>query len=185
MLHRDFKPANSPSRRSTATTKIMNSSDIACQSRAAVTTSRQLTAEFEERHSRKRSLMGDAAAAIALAPIAEAAPTAAQPSAQQIAPVPQRCTTTNAGSECVSPGNAQFDGAPSVVDNYPMLARSRGFCGHRHIADRGVVEQAKAPRGRWRLVARASGLEPYLAICDAGPLNRLSVTQRTVVSGGR
>jgi hypothetical protein len=66
-------------------------------------------------------LIGGAAAAIALAPIAEAATPAAQPSAQQIAPVPQRCTTTNAGSECVSPGNAQLDDAPPVVDNFPMF----------------------------------------------------------------
>jgi hypothetical protein len=61
------------------------------------------------------------AASIALAPIAQAAPIAAQPAAvQHIKPAPQTCTTTNAGSECVSPGNAQINDAPPFVDNFPM-----------------------------------------------------------------
>ena len=65
-------------------------------------------------------LMAGVGASIALAPIAEAAPTTTQPVAQQIAPIQQRCMTTNAGSECVTPGNAQLDDAPPFVDNYPM-----------------------------------------------------------------
>lgn len=60
------------------------------------------------------------AAPIALAPIAEAAPTTVQPSSQQIAPVQQRCLTTNAGSECVPPGNAQLNDNPPFVENFPM-----------------------------------------------------------------
>jgi hypothetical protein len=61
-----------------------------------------------------------AVAPIALAPIAEAAPTTVQAAAQHIAPYPQKCTTTNAGSECISPGNAQINDAPPFVDNFPM-----------------------------------------------------------------
>jgi hypothetical protein len=60
-------------------------------------------------------LVGGAAASIALAPIAQAAPAS-----QHIAPLKQTCTTTNAGSECTSPGNAQINDAPPSVDNFPM-----------------------------------------------------------------
>ena len=60
------------------------------------------------------------AACIALAPIAPAAPAAPQPVVQNIAPLPQTCTTTNAGSECTSPGNAQISDAPPFVDTFPM-----------------------------------------------------------------
>lgn len=62
-------------------------------------------------------LMAGTAAFIALAPAAQAAPA---PVAQHIAPAPQRCTTTNAGSECISPGNVQIDDAPPFVENFPM-----------------------------------------------------------------
>jgi hypothetical protein len=65
-------------------------------------------------------LIAGAAASVALAPIAQAASIAAQPAAQHIAPVPQTCTTTNTGSECISPGNAQINDAPPFVDNFPM-----------------------------------------------------------------
>ncbi|MGV9800179.1 hypothetical protein ACWDTP_19245 [Mycobacterium sp. NPDC003449] len=61
------------------------------------------------------------AVAIALAPIAQAAPVAATPIASQhIAPAPQTCTSTAAGSECMSPGNAQINDSPPFVDNFPM-----------------------------------------------------------------
>jgi hypothetical protein len=57
-----------------------------------------------------------AAASIILAPIAQAAP----PTGQQIKPAPQTCTTTNVGSTCISPGNAQINDAPPFVNNFPM-----------------------------------------------------------------
>ena len=60
------------------------------------------------------------AVAIAMAPIAHAAEPTAQPVAQHIAPAPMKCTSTNVGSECVSPGNAQINDAPPFVDNFPM-----------------------------------------------------------------
>lgn len=57
-----------------------------------------------------------AAVSIILAPLAGAAPAGVQ----HIEPAPQTCTTTNAGSECISPGNAQLNDAPPFVDNFPM-----------------------------------------------------------------
>jgi hypothetical protein len=65
-------------------------------------------------------LTAGTAAAIGLAPIAQAAPITAQPVAQHIAPAPQTCTTTNVGSMCTSPGNAQINDSPPFVDNFPM-----------------------------------------------------------------
>jgi hypothetical protein len=61
-------------------------------------------------------LMAGTAASVALAPIAQAAPNAGQHNA----PAPQICTTTNAGSECVSPGNVQINDAPPFVNNFSM-----------------------------------------------------------------
>ncbi len=61
------------------------------------------------------------AISIALAPVAQAAQTTAQPVAhQQIEPAPMTCTSTRASSVCVSPGNAQINDAPPFVDNFPM-----------------------------------------------------------------
>lgn len=65
------------------------------------------------------------AISILLAPMAAAAPSAVAPSTvqtaiQHIKPAPQTCTTTNAGSECISPGSAQINDAPPFVDNFPM-----------------------------------------------------------------
>jgi hypothetical protein len=65
-------------------------------------------------------LVAGTAASIALAPIAQAAPNTSQIATQQIKPYPQTCTTTNVGSECTSPGNAQINDAPPFVDNFPM-----------------------------------------------------------------
>lgn len=62
-----------------------------------------------------------AAAVIALAPMAQAAPTPTHPTdSQKIAPAPQRCTSTSAGSECFWPGNAQINDSPPAVQNFPM-----------------------------------------------------------------
>lgn len=64
------------------------------------------------------------AASVIAAPLAGAtvgAPTAGVPTAiQHIKPAPQTCNSTNAGSVCVSPGNAQINDAPPFVDNFPM-----------------------------------------------------------------
>lgn len=65
-------------------------------------------------------LMACAAASIGFAPIAQAATMTAEPTSQHIAPAPQSCTTTNVGSQCISPGNAQINDAPPFVDNFPM-----------------------------------------------------------------
>ena len=65
-------------------------------------------------------LMACVAASIGLAPIAQAALVQTEPISQRIAPAPMKCTTTNTGSECISPGNAQINDAPPVVDNFPM-----------------------------------------------------------------
>ncbi len=72
---------------------------------------------------RPLALMAMAAAAlsIALAPAAQAAPTSVQTVAsQKIGPALQTCTTTNVGSECISPGSAQINDSPPFVDNFPM-----------------------------------------------------------------
>ena len=58
------------------------------------------------------------AASLILAPVAGATPVPT--GGQHIAPPPQSCTTTNVGSECISPGNAQINDAPPLVDNFPM-----------------------------------------------------------------
>ena len=56
--------------------------------------------------------------AIALAPLAQATPFAT--GTQKIGPALQQCQTTNVGSICMSPGNAQINDAPPFVDNFPM-----------------------------------------------------------------
>ncbi|WP_326547934.1 hypothetical protein QGN32_07270 [Mycolicibacterium sp. ND9-15] len=60
------------------------------------------------------------AVSVIVAPLAGAATAGAPTAVQHIKPAPQICTTTNAGSECVSPGNAQINDAPPFVDNFPM-----------------------------------------------------------------
>ena len=67
-------------------------------------------------------LLGAAIVALsAIAPPLAAAETAGAPTAvQHIQPAPQTCSTTNAGSVCTSPGNAQINDAPPFVDNFPM-----------------------------------------------------------------
>ena len=76
---------------------------------------------------------GAAAVAIAAAPIAAAAPTASQPGA-----APMSCGSVGAGSECITPGNAQINDSPPGVDYYPyggegfLLGGFGGFHGgHR------------------------------------------------------
>jgi hypothetical protein len=64
--------------------------------------------------------MAGSAVAVALAPIAQAAVPQVRSVGEHIAPAPQKCTTVNAGSECISPGNAQINDAPPFVANYPM-----------------------------------------------------------------
>ena len=62
-----------------------------------------------------------AAASVILAPPAAGAVTLGAPTAvQHIKPAPQTCSTTNAGSICISPGNAQINDAPPFVQNFPM-----------------------------------------------------------------
>lgn len=65
-------------------------------------------------------VMAGSALAIVMAPVAQAAQPTVQPVSQHIKQAPMKCTSTNAGSECVSPGNAQINDAPPFVDNYPM-----------------------------------------------------------------
>lgn len=60
------------------------------------------------------------AASIMAAPVAFAETVGAPTAAEHSRPAPQTCTTTNAGSECISPGNAQINDAPPFVDNFPM-----------------------------------------------------------------
>ncbi|MED5815238.1 hypothetical protein VST63_23000 [Mycolicibacterium sp. 050232] len=61
-----------------------------------------------------------AATSIILAPLAGAAVAGAPAGSQHIAPAPQSCTSTNAGSECISPGNAQINDSPPFVNTFPM-----------------------------------------------------------------
>lgn len=60
------------------------------------------------------------AASVILAPLAGAATVSAPTAVQHIKPAPQNCSTTNVGSECISPGNVQINDAPPFVDNFPM-----------------------------------------------------------------
>lgn len=60
-----------------------------------------------------------AATSIILAPLAGAA-AGVTTGSEHIQPAPQSCTTTNVGSECISPGNAQINDSPPFVDNFPM-----------------------------------------------------------------
>ncbi|WP_131812629.1 hypothetical protein [Mycolicibacterium peregrinum] len=62
--------------------------------------------------------MAGVAASLIFAPLAGAAPV--PNGSQHIGPAPQSCTTTNVGSECISPGNAQINDAPPFVNNFPM-----------------------------------------------------------------
>ncbi|MGW4099139.1 hypothetical protein [Mycobacterium sp. NPDC004974] len=61
-----------------------------------------------------------AATSIILAPLAGATVAGVPTGSQHIAPAPQSCTTTNVGSECISPGNAQINDSPPFVDAFPM-----------------------------------------------------------------
>lgn len=63
-----------------------------------------------------------AAVSLAFAPIAQAEvpPVPAPVAVEHLAPAPQKCTTTNVGSMCTSPGNVQINDAPPFVNNFPM-----------------------------------------------------------------
>ncbi|MEW2482459.1 hypothetical protein AB0876_22995 [Mycobacterium sp. NPDC049093] len=60
------------------------------------------------------------AGSVIVAPLAGATPGDAPAAVQHIQPAPQTCNFTNAGSVCVSPGNAQINDAPPFVNNFPM-----------------------------------------------------------------
>ena len=60
------------------------------------------------------------AAAVVAAPLADATTVDVPTAVQHIKPAPQTCSTTNVGSVCISPGNAQINDAPPFVDNFPM-----------------------------------------------------------------
>lgn len=60
------------------------------------------------------------AVSVIVAPPAGATMVGAPTAVQHIKPAPQTCSTTNVGSICVSPGNAQINDAPPFVDNFPM-----------------------------------------------------------------
>lgn len=60
------------------------------------------------------------AVSVIVAPLAGATVVGAPTAVQHIKPAPQTCSTTNVGSICVSPGNAQINDAPPFVDNFPM-----------------------------------------------------------------
>ncbi|MDH6199056.1 hypothetical protein M2272_005723 [Mycobacterium frederiksbergense] len=60
------------------------------------------------------------AVSVILAPLAGAT-VSAPTTVQHIKPSPQTCTTTNVGSQCISPGNVQINNSPPFVNPYSMF----------------------------------------------------------------